>query len=543
MVGNVNIDIMMNDEIFTNVNLHLKEQFQDFNEQNVSGILIKKLSNSDVPIKNKNKENNNNNKNSEITITTQARNFFTEYIGKSYMENKLTIARGSDSFLLPIKVESIYSETESSQEFVDTNTCIWRKNKNKKGHEMQIGISKTELDGDVFKRCRERMHVGDYILFIKTSNKLTSSYDNTLYVILAKKDTEFWNKIDGGYKNGRINVHEKIPATVYFEGESEKQEFLTTGDSIIYYGIPGTGKSHDIQKDLDERYTFRVVFHEDFTYRDFIGGIQPVLKKVDNSDESSENKVVYEFIPGEFATCLKSALENPTIKHTLVIEELNRANAASVFGDIFQLLDRKHGKSIYKINNNQLASYIYKDCNNPLVEQQLGISINKGEVKLPGNFFFVATMNTSDQNIQAIDSAFTRRWDETKYVRSDFSKLKEDAIIGGLDVKWSDFAKIVNNLILDNLRGANNEDKQLGPFFAKNNVLSDKEKFANKVLVYLFRDVFKRNGELLFNVEIVNGIESLIDTYLGDNPLKVFNEDVRGMIEAFKNSNKSDDKK
>ena len=131
-------------------------------------------------------------------------------------------------------------------------------------------------------------------------------------------------------------------------------------------------------------------------------------------------------------------------------------------------------------------------------------------------------MNTSDQNINALDSAFTRRWD-TEYIPIDFYKLDEDFIIDGLNINWSIFAQKVNEKILSSDM-LNAEDKQLGPFFAKESTITSSTLFSNKILVYLWKDVFKVNKSIIFNTDNIKGINSLINSY-STNPSSVFNDD------------------
>lgn len=207
-----------------------------------------------------------------------------------------------------------------------------------------------------------------------------------------------------------------------------------------------------------------------------------------------------------------------------VIEELNRANTGAVFGDVFQLLDRKNFISEYAINNEQLAKYIYSDTTKDFIYRWLKIDISKFEIKIPNNLNIIATMNTSDQNIYPLDTAFTRRW-QMEYVSVDFNKLENDFNVEGLDIPWREFAEYVNHKILSH-NIINSEDKQIGPFFASRETISDRSKFANKVLVYLWKDVFKHNKEDLFNTDIILGIQSLIQTY-NKNPYDVFNDEFK----------------
>lgn len=269
----------------------------------------------------------------------------------------------------------------------------------------------------------------------------------------------------------------------------------------IYYGAPGTGKSHEIKKTTDTmpiENVFRTTFHPDSDYSTFVGCYKPtqVKKAVRNvagdvvkaeGQEVYENTIQYEFVPQAFLKAYKRAYETdePVV---LVIEEINRGNCAQIFGDLFQLLDRKDGVSEYPIDADEdLRKYLI----DTLGEDSPAIA--NGKLCLPSNLYIWATMNTSDQSLFPIDSAFKRRW-EWKYTRIAQGK-KEDGTLEHWklenDTDWWDFLKKINAIIDDMTQSA---DKQLGYYFCKPDKENDTisyARFVNKVLFYLWNDIFK----------------------------------------------------
>lgn len=178
-------------------------------------------------------------------------------------------------------------------------------------------------------------------------------------------------------------------------------DFTFFAENILFYGVPGCGKSYSVEQRYESQVTnnqckVRVVFHPDYTYSDFVGQVMPVLEKVTKSDGTEEEKLQYKFVPGPFTRILEVAYANHQEKCLLIIEELNRGNAPAIFGEIFQLLDRNDdGSSKYAIYNSDIANEVHKDKLCP--------------IKLPSNLTIVATMNTSDQNVFTMDTAFQRR--------------------------------------------------------------------------------------------------------------------------------------
>lgn len=308
--------------------------------------------------------------------------------------------------------------------------------------------------------------------------------------------------------------------------------------NILFYGVPGCGKSHKVEEEYESKITteknkIRVVFHPGYTYSDFVGQVMPVLEKVTKSDGTEEEKLQYKFVPGPFTRILEVAYANHQEKCLLIIEELNRGNAPAIFGEIFQLLDRNDdGSSKYAIYNSDIANEVHKDKLCP--------------IKLPPNLTIVATMNTSDQNVFTMDTAFQRRW-QMKHIPNRFTgeSLDEKTInhvakyLPNSEISWGVFAQTINKKMhTANLGFGGTEDKSLGVYFATDNDLDDAERFAEKVLKYLWDDAFKLGRKELFN-DCSQGLSAVIEAYedaKGD-PLKkvlvpeVYNEMQKKMAE------------
>ena len=335
---------------------------------------------------------------------------------------------------------------------------------------------------------------------------------------------------------------------------------------IIYYGAPGTGKSHKIKAQLEgvpKENIFRTTFHPDSDYSTFVGAYKPTmeklidkiyakgelisrltemkeggvtyspqkfgakywrsLKQLNLSDKkdilqacgmsdnytvefdkgmavgeeylacSNESRIIYSFVPQAFLNAYMQAYRKPDEKIYLIIEEINRGNCAQIFGDLFQLLDRDaNGKSEYTIKADaDLKSFLEEG----LGEDNPGIK--DGELCLPSNLYIYATMNTSDQSLFPIDSAFKRRWDweyePIKYKNTDWK-----IAIDGTEYSWTSFQRIVNEKIL---RANSSEDKMLGDYFVNpsDGIITDKV-LLNKILFYLWNDVCKDGEGDIFKV-------------------------------------------
>lgn len=293
--------------------------------------------------------------------------------------------------------------------------------------------------------------------------------------------------------------------------------------NILLYGVPGCGKSFYVEKNYEskvqEGFTIRVVFHPDYTYSDFVGQVMPILKTIPNEQGEDEKKLQYEFIPGPFTKILQTAYSEPDQQCLLIIEELNRGNAPAIFGEIFQLLDRyDNGESKYGIYNADIAKYAYKELQKYDGWEEEAVA--KESIKLPSNLTIVATMNTSDQNVFTMDTAFQRRW-QMKHIPNRFTgeSLDEKTInhvakhLPNSEISWGVFAQTINKKMhTANLGFGGTEDKSLGVYFATDNDLDDAERFAEKVLKYLWDDAFKLGRKELFN-DCSQGLSAVIEAY------------------------------
>lgn len=315
-----------------------------------------------------------------------------------------------------------------------------------------------------------------------------------------------FTKNDHGDNIIRLDVTKNLPDSATEEtkesSETETSEY-TTPHQIIFYGAPGTGKSHKIKEQLEcvpKGNIFRTTFHPDSDYSTFVGAYKPTRGKrplyglfgdktirLHDKEDLDEDTITYEFIPQAFLNAYMQAYRKPDEEVYLIIEEINRGNCAQIFGDLFQLLDRdENGVSEYPIKaDTDLKTFL---------EEELGEdsdAIKDGELCLPSNLYIYATMNTSDQSLFPIDSAFKRRWDweyePIKYKNTDWV-----IDIEGEKYYWTSFQKEVNQRILNN---TNSEDKMLGDYFVnpKDRIITEKI-LLNKILFYLWNDVCK-DGE------------------------------------------------
>lgn len=310
---------------------------------------------------------------------------------------------------------------------------------------------------------------------------------------------------------------------------------------IIYYGAPGTGKSYAIDNATAQYGSVRTTFHPDSDYASFVGAYKPTMEDVPinsiygesvqfatgkNGHPGTEKKIVYKYVPQAFLKAYVAAWSNLSEPYFLVIEEINRGNCAQIFGDLFQLLDRNNsGSSSYAIHADEdIMQFLGSDSKGfaALSDEQkdairsfvltkdsgatvdLGQKILDGELLLlPPNLYIWATMNTSDQSLFPIDSAFKRRWN-WRYMPIDTQKENWTFEIKGTRYSWGQFLEKINPEIYSLTESS---DKQMGYFFAKadpkTGVISE-EVFLNKVLFYLWTDVFKDydvSSELFKNKE------------------------------------------
>ena len=276
-------------------------------------------------------------------------------------------------------------------------------------------------------------------------------------------------------------------------GKSDKKINICKGEKDklqqILFGAPGTGKSHTINCDanITEQNSIRTTFHPDSDYSTFVGCYKPT-----KDEESGE--ITYDFTPQAFTNAYVAAWKNVESPFFLIIEEINRGNCAQIFGDIFQLLDRDpNGFSSYKTTPDQdLANYIREQFTDTDIDDA---DVKSGKkMQLPPNLYIWATMNTSDQSLFPIDSAFKRRWD-WRYIPIDYTDKGHYIACGDTQYSWADFLQKVNDKVESVTQS---EDKKLGYWFMGNGAEQKEitvDRFVSKVVFYLWNDVFKDFGK------------------------------------------------
>lgn len=329
----------------------------------------------------------------------------------------------------------------------------------------------------------------------------------------SRSDTNYLSFL---YSNEGLTSQSAASVTTDKDSLNEAREtVLPKSDKFnrLVFGAPGTGKSflldEDSKKYFKEENIKRITFHKSVSYGSFIGTYKP------RPSRNNNEVITYEFVPGVFTKLLLEAYTNPEENYLIIIEELNRADAQAVFGDIFQLLDRnENGESRYGIAiSEEMADYFKRN------------NIELTELKLPANFYIWATMNTADQGVQSLDTAFTRRFEHYEYISIDNNEQlisTYDVMINGIGkVNWNKFRKELNEKLL----GLNvKEDKLIGPFFLTPKILENEasfqDAFKNKLIYYLAENIFKHNKRKLF---IENSFHKLMDAY--DNNINIFNFD------------------
>ncbi len=405
--------------------------------------------------------------------------------------------------------------------------------------------------------------------FLKYSNGVVSTNGQKVGELEAYQErVDTFLRLSATKVIGLENIDEEDEGFAPQEYEANR---ITTGCNVLLYGVPGSGKSYTIEHEYCKSGSKveRLVFHPDYTYSDFIGQILPAV--------DDNGQVSYEFTAGPFTNILREAYNNPATEYILIIEEINRGNAPAIFGEVFQLLDRKVeyrevdddgfpiGTSEYGIANANIAKIVYGD--------------EKHKVRIPSNLSIIGTMNTSDQNVFTLDTAFQRRWD-MRLIENNFENVDAslaEATILDTSVTWKDFCTEINKIVVGNgVRMTSAEDKRLGAYFVhlrdlkfdekmgnlaegeydalrkkeSHKQLTDTEKarlteirdamkqnrkFPEKVIKYLWDDAFKFNREIIFETTDYQSLEQIIRAFMYAEKLdrfKMFKENVRS---AFTN--------
>lgn len=379
----------------------------------------------------------------------------------------------------------------------------------------------------------------DFVVISKTETKETFSVE---LITPSDSNYAFYDKITNNQKHFVVNITNKVfvplnkftPSTQYPRNR-------------IFFGAPGTGKSYLLNNEKSillsanqDNYE-RITFSKAYSYAKFVGTYKPL---------SEYGEIEYAYDPGPFMRVLVNALKSlksPEPKpYLLIIEEINRADAASVFGEAFQLLDRaSDGSSEYEINtSNDMRKY--------LAEEFGEAEDDYNKIKIPSNMYIWATMNSADQGVLPLDTAFKRRWD-FEYVGINDSEVELDDYeytlgIGSdlVNVTWNQLRVAINNTLSNDIYKIN-EDKLLGPFFISKSVLeeNDNDKFINtfkrKVIMYLYEDAVKQKNRTFFENCLEQGKSLTYSSichkfdYLGINifPKEIVDE-IKEHIEATK---------
>ena len=439
-------------------------------------------------------------------------------------------------------------------------------NQKQKNDETIINTAKAFVSNEYIGLSRNRLNSGilrnQFLLLLdslngkplsnQTFSGITQLRADQYVLVHQNRESELWEVYQGNSPNNPRKIYDAITLKNFFDSIQEvvdttindvkKDDSGTdnglgsslpnfTPSQIIYYGVPGCGKSNKIReqlKNVPEKNKVRVVFHPEYTNAEFIGQILPKVN----------GHVTYEFTPGPFTQIIKRAYLNPNEHFYLVIEEINRGNAAAIFGDTFQLLDRlkagetdslgndpanaavntfTEGWSQYFVQNDDVNAYI-RGTENSIQIGNIRFDSNTA-IRLPPNLSILATMNTSDQNVFTLDNAFQRRFD-MELVRNEFDLTKPavnaqyNAEIDDTGIKWGQFWGWINAKITATLKGlSSTEDKRLGVWFVSNvgGIIDDKV-FAEKVLKFLWDDVFKFKRPQVF-AEGIDTLEKLINSF------------------------------
>lgn len=380
------------------------------------------------------------------------------------------------------------------------------------------------------------------------------------------------------YRN-RLNKYfevatKKVPATAEIKKTTPILNSLKYETEPVYsdkplnrilFGAPGTGKSHKLSKEMvkllenPEKDYERVTFHPDYVFSQFVGTYKPV-PIVKKDGEEVKEEISYQYVPGPFirayVEALKSAQTDNPKPYLLLIEEINRAKIAAVFGDIFQLLDRTDGVSEYPIRTSEdLRQYLANELK--VSEDQVAT------LTLPDNLYIWATMNSADQGVFPMDTAFKRRWD-FEYLELDGGEAEIEGYkfnVAGQTYEWNALRKALNEVLSEVYKI--NEDKLMGPFFIKldsykieikadnsnsfesdkksyDYILNDKflEAFKNKVLMYLFDDAAKQKRKDFFQGVENSNRYSVICKEFEQNGLQIFDHKVSKNYELFVSNDK-----
>lgn len=535
---------------------------------NYDGIIVKKLEASNTL------DDNRTTNQTHVAITGNQMDIFPYLRSDGYFNNGVSDTDLKKYFITQVPVNL----WESNVKYLsgDTQTKIYFQGSKKKSTTSvvrskrknqadQIQVSLINFDGEDFVSFRKMLHEGSYLLVLKLKNKF--EYD--AFGVIPNKVIDG----DGGLSsinnqffklatNTIVNVEDlQVEETESIAPLKLEQNRITAGCNVLLYGVPGSGKSWTIEHEYCKPGTKveRLVFHPDYTYSDFIGQILPNV--------AGNGQVSYKFTPGPFTNILRDAYKDPKTPYILIIEEINRGNAPAIFGEVFQLLDRKVEKRDNDDDGFPVGTSEYGITNGDIAEAVYGKDRRTEKVRIPSNLSIIGTMNTSDQNVFTLDTAFQRRWD-MRLIENNFDnvdpKFANQEILD-TTITWKNFCTEINNIVIgNNARMTSAEDKRLGAYFVhlrdlkRNDVMdnfsdaeydelrkkesskamsdADKErleelrkgmmqyrKFPEKVIKYLWDDAFKFNREIIFDTTEYQSLEQVIRAFMSAKGIARFN--------------------
>lgn len=496
-----------------------------------------------------------NDSNAEIKINLDLE--IVRYILKYYKENQ-ALENDSNRFIsdfiekirLPKKAndneEILYTKKTYSDQYDETIYKFLFEPKTQL-RKLEANIFKKDQHGDIPFRMLNGFNIstsdsspannGMYNSFIGYEGIIINKLRKTGDAVYSFIGSHIKSYIDSNFNSEICDIKEE--EEVNGEMVDITYERLEEGYNKIVYGIPGCGKSWYVENkiianDSNHGKTFRTTFYPDYTNSDFVGQIIPQINDSDNTS------VLYNIQCGPFLESLKYAILHPNENVYLVIEEINRGNAAAIFGDIFQLLDRhKKENENDKLNNNtseySIKNYLITTNLKMEIEGKYSVNYDLENIRIPSNMIIIGTMNTSDQNVFTLDTAFKRRW-QMEYIKNDlYGSRYANELLPGTTVTWAKFVDTINSFITSSENGINmnGEDKQIGAYFISGDewsymkAESDEDAikyFAEKILAYIWEDVAKINRESWFDSKKYKTLESVIDGYINKG-LNVFGDD------------------
>lgn len=548
-------------EKFNTISSILFEKYKiKLNENDYDGYIVKQMSESNC-IKKDITSNQ-----SHIAITGSQMELFPYIYSKQFIEDNDSAMKNYFVLKAPVNIHKTNCNAilDGYIDFGNKLTlkeemCVYPR---RSGEQIQLSM-KQNGDSENFLKFRELINPNDYFVVLKKDRLL--EYDAFIIEEKYIEDKSFKSVFEQSRNSikditfiGDKNIDWNVP---------NLDKRINQPHQRIFFGAPGTGKSFELNKEAEKYFGKnnyeRVTFHPNYMYGNFVGAFKPfpkILRNLDGTikkdkDGNIQETITYEYIPGVLMKLLVKALKNPNENYLLLIEEINRGNVAAVFGDVFQLLDRDgKGQSEYVIaTSRELQEYLKKEFDGynlaENVKQNLGD--NYSRLYLPSNIYIWATMNSADQGVMPMDTAFRRRW-EFRYLgiddaaesnKEDFERYKFK-INSSEVVNWDLFRRELNKK-LSSLNIP--EDKLIGPYFVSKAILEDPdldrltETIKNKVLMYLYEDAAKAHRPSLF-AENKYATYSDVCTYFSENALNLFKGNIEIETETINKNLTCDDK-